>query len=34
MSHEEDQIIPNLFRHRLGVKNELELAGVAATSSS
>ena len=33
MSHEEDQIIPNLFRYRLGVKNELELAGVGATAS-
>ena len=34
MSHEEDQIIPNLFRYRLGVKNELELDLVEALASS
>ena len=34
MSHEEDQIIPNLFRYRLGVRNELELFVRAAMASS
>ena len=33
MSHEEDQIIPNLFRRRRGVKNELELFVRAAMAS-
>ena len=31
MSHEEDQIIPNLFRRRRGVKNELELVSMASS---
>ena len=34
MSHEEDQIIPNLFRYRRSAKNELELDLVEAMASS
>ena len=34
MSHEEDQIIPNLFRYRLGVFSDLELGPVEALAPS